>query len=127
MNGKKAISPARLAEFCVDKLNDKKAENTISLNISAGSSVTDFFVIATANSQPQLNALVSYTARQAREELGIRPLAESGDSGSGWVLLDFGTVIVHIMTPENRDKYNLEGLWGEPPCPEAVAEIAKRK
>ena len=64
--------------------------------------------------------------RQVREVYQKRPLSESNVSSSGWMLIDFGTVVVHIMTPETRDRYNLEGLWGETPSAEAVRNLKAR-
>ncbi len=125
MTVKKKVDPAELADFCIARLDEKQAENTVKLMLGAISSVTDYFVIATANSELQLRALVGFLEREAREKLGLRPLSESGNSESGWILIDFGTVIVHVMTPEVRDRYNLEGLWGDVPAEDAVRSLAE--
>ncbi len=119
-------TPAELADFCVACAEEKLAENTVKLHVGPVSSVADYFVIATANSEPQLRAVVGFIEREAREKFRLRPLSESGESASGWVLLDFGAVIVHIMTPEVRDRYNLEGLWRESPSEEAVRTLAEK-
>lgn len=119
-------TPAELADFCVACAEEKLAENTAKLHVGPVSSVADYFVIATAGSEPQLRAIVGFIEREAREKLRLRPLSESGESASGWVLLDFGTVIVHVMTPEVRDRYNLEGLWSESPSQEAVLTLAEK-
>lgn len=101
-----------LADFCVACAEEKLAENTVLLDLANLSSVADYFVIATANSEPQLRALISFIERQVRDKFAIRPFSDGGDETGGWALLDFGTVIVHLMTPEMREKYNLEALWG---------------
>ncbi len=111
--------PAELAEFCMKCAGEKLAEDVVKLDVGANSSIADYFVIATANSDPQLQAMAGFIERQVREKYGRRPLSESGDSQSGWLLLDFGAVIIHLMTPETRSRYNLEGLWGE-----AAAHVA---
>lgn len=83
-------------------------------------------MISTANSEPQLRALVSFTERELREKFQLRPLSQTGESVSGWMVLDFGNVIVHFMTPETRDRYNLEGLWGEKPAEEALHKLCRK-
>lgn len=125
MTDKKKPNPAGLADFCIDCMEEKLAENTIKISLGSMSSVADYYVIATANSEPQLRALAGFLERQARDKFALRPLSESGDSASGWVLVDFGTVIVHIMTAEVRDRYNLEGLWGDTPSEDAVRALTE--
>ena len=111
---KKVVTdPKALAEFCVKCAEEKLAENTVLIDLGGVSSVADYFVVATANSEPQLRALTGFIERQVRETFQVRTFSDGGDEIGGWVLLDFGTVIVHLMTPEMREKYNLEGLWGD--------------
>lgn len=102
-----------LAEFCVKCAEEKLAENPVILSLGTGSSIADYFVVAGANSEPQLRALTSFIERQVREVYQLRPLSGEIDSNAGWTLLDFGDVIVHLMTEEMREKYDLETLWGE--------------
>lgn len=109
------VTPAELAAFCVKCAEEKLAEDVVSLPIGPVSSVADFIIIGTANSEPQLRALVSFVEREVWEKMGRKTLhrPEISASECGWALLDFGTVIVHLMTPETREKYNLEALWGK--------------
>ena len=102
-----------LAEFCIRCADDKKGEDPALIKLPETSGVADYFVLATANSDPHLQALANHIERQVRETFEIRVI--SGDEGNpgGWVLLDFNTVIVHLMLPEIRDKYQLETLWGK--------------
>ena len=111
----KKISPEELAQFCVAAAEDKLAEDVVSIAIGKVSSVADYIVIGTANSEPQLRALASFVEREVLEKLGRKTLSrpEISVNECGWALLDFGTVIVHLMTPETREKYNLEALWGK--------------
>lgn len=102
-----------LADFCIKCAEEKLAEDPALLALGEDSSVADFFVVATANNEPQLRALASFIERQVREVYQIRPISDEADSTGGWTLLDFGNVIVHLMSPEMRDKYDLETLWGE--------------
>ena len=108
------IEKARaLAEFCVKCAEDKIAENPLLIPLNGNSSIADFFVIATANSDPHLQALAGFIERQVREVYQQRTVTGNDGNPGGWVLLDFGDVIVHIMLPEIREKYQLESLWME--------------
>lgn len=89
------------------------AENILLLDISkAGSPFADYFVIATASSDRQSQALVDAMQDELRPQK-IRPLHIEGERDSGWQLIDYGDVIVHIFSPEQRAFYRLEDLWHE--------------
>ncbi len=101
-----------LAKFCIQCAEDKKAEDPILIKLPETSGVADYFVVLTANSEPHLQALANYVERQVRDEFQLRVLSGDDSNPGGWVLLDFNTVIVHLMLPEIREKYQLENLWG---------------
>ena len=101
-----------LADFCIQCAEDKKAEDCVIIPLPETSGIADFFVVATANSEPHLQALSNHIERQMREIHQIRVLSGNEGNPGGWVLLDFNDVIVHLMLPEIRDKYQLETLWG---------------
>ncbi|HZP56495.1 MAG TPA: ribosome silencing factor [Dehalococcoidia bacterium] len=82
------------------------------MDISKVSSFTDYFVLATADNPRQMNALIDSLQTDLRAD-GVRPLRTEGAPDSGWVLIDFGDVIVHLFAPEERAYYNLEGLWAQ--------------
>jgi ribosome-associated protein len=86
------------------------------LDINAVASFADYFVIATALNPRHMNALMLAFDKDLPNE-GIKALRREGESGSGWVLIDFGAVIVHLFTPEGRDFYDLEGLWSRAGVP----------
>ena len=109
----KKYTDEQLLQLCVASAEEKLAENVVTLTLGSASSVADYFVIATANSEPQLRAVSDFIERQVREKFGVHPSSNAENNEGGWVLLDFGNVIVHIMTPEMRARYNLEGLWGD--------------
>lgn len=109
----KKYTDDQLLQLCVDSAREKLAEDVVTITLGKSSSIADFFVIATANSEPQLRAVSDFIERQAREKFGVHTSSNAENSEGGWVLLDFGNVIVHIMTPEMRARYNLEGLWGD--------------
>lgn len=84
------------------------------LDISELSSFTDVFIVTTADNLRQLRALQREIVSQMRVR-GVRPLRVEGDSEGGWILLDYGDVIVHLLTRDQRDFYRLEDLWIEAP------------
>jgi ribosome-associated protein len=104
------IEPSELSHRIVDILSDRQAEDIVLLDISNVASFADYFVISTALNPRHMNALLMAFDKDLPNE-GIKPLRREGESGSGWVLVDFGAVIVHIFTPEGREYYDLEGLW----------------
>lgn len=81
------------------------------LDIRNAASFADYFVIGTANSDRQLSALVSEIDKRLGKEEGTHPIGQEGQAASGWVLLDYGDVIVHVFSPEQRAYYDLESLW----------------
>jgi len=107
----KTIDAVELITKIAQALEDKKAENVVALDLRKVSDSLDYFVIATGTSQPHLQALQGYVQEQLRDE-GIRPDAIEGPS-SRWWLLSYGPVLVHIMSPEARDYYDLEGFWAD--------------
>jgi ribosome-associated protein len=82
------------------------------MDIGKVSTFTDYFLIATANNPRQMNALIDSLDRDLRAD-GVNPRRTEGAADSGWVLIDFNDVIVHLFAPEERDYYNLEELWGK--------------
>ncbi len=104
------IESSVMAQRIVDVLTDRQAENVVVLDIHDIVYFTDCFVIATALNQRHVNALIDAFEKELANE-GIRALRREGGTDSGWVLVDFGSVIAHIFTPEDREYYNLEGLW----------------
>ena len=81
------------------------------MDISKVSSFADFFVIASAGSERQIDAILETIDGDLRKAEKIRPRGREGTSKTGWVLLDYGDVIVHIFGTEERSFYNLESLW----------------
>jgi ribosome-associated protein len=110
------IESSELAQKLVDLLTDRQAEDIVLLDIHEIAYFTDYFVIATAQNQRHVSALIDTFEKELANE-GIKSLHREGEATSGWVLVDFGGVIVHIFTPEEREFYNLEGLWGRAGVP----------
>ncbi len=107
----KTIDAVELIGKITQALEDKKAENLVALDLRQVSDSLDYFVIASGTSQPHLQALQSHVQEKLREE-GVRPDAVEGPS-SRWWLLSYGPVLVHIMSPEAREYYDLEGFWAD--------------
>ncbi|HXC98024.1 MAG TPA: ribosome silencing factor [Verrucomicrobiae bacterium] len=105
----------KLALLCRDLAENRKAENIAVLDVRAVSSVTDYFVIASGTSEPHLRAITDEITEKLKAEYGLRPQAVDGTLQTAWVVLDFFDVIVHVMRADVRERYNLEGLWGDAP------------
>ena len=103
----------KLAVLCREFADNKKAENIVILDVRKISSVTDFFVIASGTSEPHLRAIVDEITDELREEYEVRPIRKDGSTQGAWVVLDFFDVIVHVMRTDARERYDLEGLWGD--------------
>ncbi len=98
----------------VDKLilllEDKKAEDIVSLHVHDLTTVADYMIIATGHSNQQIRALSNYVHDEAKKA-GVEILGMEGTEHNEWVLVDLGTVIVHLMQPQIRSYYELEKLW----------------
>ena len=100
-----------LMKNIVATLDNKKATNIKSLEITELTSVADYFVIATGTSGTHIRAL-SDEVQDTLTKQGVEPRNVEGKS-TGWILLDYGTVVVHLFTPDQRETYSLEHLWGD--------------
>ena len=99
----------------VNKLEEHQAVNIVLLELTDLTSFTDFFVICTAESDRQAKALKELLAEELKHEHATLPLSTEGEPASGWMLLDYNTVIVHIFSPQGRAFYRLEELWKTAP------------
>lgn len=105
----------KLAQLCRDLAENKKAEDVVILDVRKLSDVTDFFVIATGTSEPHLRAIEGEILDTLSTEHHIQPYATEGQAQATWIVADFFDVIVHLMKPDVRTQYDLEGLWGDAP------------
>ena len=110
---KSPLETLELARTLVTSLEDKKAENILLLDLRGHSVFTDYFVICTGTSDRQLDALVEAVSQAAKKKHRLKPPKIEGHAASGWVLVDFGSVIVHAFSPDRRKHYRLEELWHE--------------
>jgi ribosome-associated protein len=95
----------------VDIISDVKGEDIVLLDLREVTPIADFFVICTGNSERQLKAIVEKISETIREEHRIKPYQVEGSATGGWVLLDYGTVVIHAFAEVQRDYYDLEELW----------------
>lgn len=105
----------QLARACAEFADDKKAENIRILDLRGLSPVTDWLVLCSALSAPQLRAVRDHIEDEMKEHHRERPLYRDGNYESQWMILDYGNVVVHVLSPEKREYYALEELWGDAP------------
>ena len=106
------LDPGQLARAAVDIASDKKASDVILLDIRDVTTIADYFVICSGNNRRQIQAIADAIDKQLGEQ-GARLLRSEGVAEAGWVILDYGDVIVHIFGPKEREYYRLESLWNE--------------
>lgn len=102
--------PGELAHRIVEIASDKKAIDIVLLRTSEVTTMADYFVICSGRGDRQVQALGQAVIDELREA-GIRPLGVEGRGAARWVLIDYGSVIVHVFAPEEREYYGLERLW----------------
>lgn len=102
--------PVDLARRIVELAEDKKAADIVLLDLTGLTTVADCFVICSGGSERQLAAIADGIIEGLRAE-GSRPIGREGIPASHWVLIDFGSVVVHVFTPPERDFYQLEKHW----------------
>jgi len=93
-------------------LEDAKANDVRQLDVRRLTDITDWMVVASGTSTRHVLALADHVRTQVKAQ-GPSPIGTEGESGSDWVLLDYGDVVVHLMLPDTRGFYDLEGLWDD--------------
>ncbi len=99
----------------MDIAADRQASDILLLDLRPVSVLADYFVICSGNSERQIEALDREIVDQVSRDDHLRPRQREGDPASGWVLLDYGDVVVHIFSPREREFYHLEELWSAAP------------
>jgi len=94
----------------VDAIAERLGSNIVMLDMEGVSLLADYFVLCDAESAPQFRAILDEIDKQAKAA-GARRLHLEGEAESGWILADYGSVVIHIFDPELRQYYDLEGLW----------------
>ncbi len=104
------IEPGDLAHRIVDLASDKKGVDIVMLRTTEVTTMADYFVICSGRSERQVQALAGAIVDELRDD-GIKPFGVEGRPSARWVLIDYGSVIVHVFAAEEREFYGLERLW----------------
>jgi ribosome-associated protein len=110
------MTPEELAELVIDLAGDKKAIDVVELDVRDAVGYTDYFIVCSGNTDRQVKAIHDGIHQGLKDDHGVLPRRVEGLTESRWVLMDYLDVVVHIFTPEARDFYRLEQLWGEVPA-----------
>lgn len=108
------LEPAEIAKILVDAVSDKKASDITLLDIRDMSVIADYFIVCTGANARQIQAIAS-AVEDKMSELNISVRGREGSAETGWLLLDYGDIIVHVFGPMERDFYRLERLWSGAP------------
>lgn len=106
------MNSEQMALEAAKALYQKKAADIRIFDVRGVSGVTEFYVVATGTSAPHLKALIAETQHRMKES-NIASYRTSGESSSGWVIVDYVTAVVHVFSPEARAYYNIERLWAK--------------
>lgn len=120
------LTPEIIATTVADLAGDRKALDIVQLDVREMVSYTDYFVLCTGRSDRQARAIHDAIHLGMKSAHGLLPRRVEGVTESRWILLDYLDVVVHIFTPETREYYRLEQLWGEAPvlAVEAAGSVA---
>jgi ribosome-associated protein len=115
------MTPEQIASAITEYAADLKALDIVQLDLREMISYTDYFVICTGRTDRQTKAIHDAIHKGLKDEYGVLPRRVEGLTQARWVLMDYLDVIVHVFTPEMRELYRLEQLWGEAPARPLVA------
>lgn len=105
------MSDLEMLKTIIRILDDKMAEDITAFRINEVSSLADYILICTSNSEVHGRSLADYVTEELKKE-GVRFLAVEGKDTSKWICIDYGEIILHIMTGSEREFYHLESIWG---------------
>ena len=111
-NGGCILEPIEFAHVVVDAIAERLGSDIVLLDMEGVSLLAEYFILCNAESTPQFRAILEEVEKRVKVA-GGRRLHVEGEVGSGWILLDYGSVVVHIFDPELRAYYKLEELWKE--------------
>ena len=103
----------KLASVMARILDDNKAKDIVILNVSNVCSLSDYFIIATGTSTPQIRGLTEILRKKIKDIFKRIPIGEETERQSKWNLLDYGEVVVHIMSESERETYKIEKFWSQ--------------
>jgi ribosome-associated protein len=114
------VQSENLARRLAELADSKKAEDIVVLDMRGLVAYTDFLVVCTARNERQAGAVVDEVRVRVKREGGLLPSGSDGGGEAGWTLIDYLDAVLHVFTPEARDRYQLEDLWHEAPRLELV-------
>ena len=109
------MTPETILSAIAELASDRKAEEIVTLDLRAIGGFADYFLICTGRSDRQCRAIHDGIHLGMKNEHGMLPARVEGVSEGHWILMDYLDVVVHVFTPETRERYRLEQLWGEAP------------
>ena len=109
------VTPLELAKVAALAADSKKAEDLVLLDLTSKTDVCDYFLICSGANARQVDAIVDEVREKVSRNCGVSPISCEGRESLSWVLVDNGSVVVHVFRPETRDFYRLENLWGDAP------------
>ena len=118
------MTPEALLSAIVDLASDRKAQDIVSMDLREISGFADYFLICSGRSDRQCKAIHDAIHLGMKSEHGLLPSRVEGLTEGRWILMDYLDVVVHVFTPETRERYRLEQLWGEAPSTRLEAASA---
>ena len=103
----------KLINKITDLILDKHGSEIKIINVSKLTSLTDYFIICSSDSNPKTKALINHIVDNIKNDFDLKPLNSEGIENLNWVLLDYINIVVNIFSPEKRNYYNIEKLWGD--------------
>ena len=110
-----SLDPTKLAELVSGYASDVKAQEIVELDLRGVLGYTDYFVVCSGGTDRQTKAIHDRIHENMKKQHGLLPRRVEGLAEARWILMDYLDVIVHVFTPDARDYYRLEQLWGEAP------------
>ena len=109
----KNVNYNKLSKAITELMLDKKATEIQIINVSKLTSLTDYFIICSSDSEPKTKAIMNHIKDKVHEKYDIKPLHLEGIENLEWVLLDYVSIVVNIFSKEKRKYYNIERLWAD--------------
>jgi len=120
------LTPEKLKERIASLIFEKKGADVLEINLNGITTITDYFIICTAESDVQVKAIADNIEKSLKDE-GVKIWHKEGYLALHWVLLDYVDVVVHIFQKETREYYNLEKLWGDADIVHIEDPLLKKK
>jgi ribosome-associated protein len=110
---KKKVNFLILAREAAQVADDKKGKDIVILNVKRLTAMADYLVLVTAESSPQMNAILDTIHKTFKEEHDLAPIHREGRSSTHWAVIDYGGLVIHVMSTQAREFYALDKVWSE--------------